>query len=281
MQDYDDLSHDSDSAVTTNTGDGGGRQVKFASTGPLVVRPQPRLFSESRKIVAAHAQDDRPLRVDPGEIRFEAIEPGVLYVMSFSVRNATKAAQRIRIRAPKSGFFALNYIPTGAVAPGIDVRAEIECQLPVGGKELLFVDSITISMGQHTLDVPISATKPSAIVRFPTLCNLGYVAENQPASITVPFENIGQIPTCITFKAPADSRIRLSPPKLDLQPGGGKGSVLVSFEARELGPWREFVQVVGTGMIDPGVLDVTVQVVDQKLNLLRANNGGILDNVLY
>lgn len=278
MDDYDNVSHDSDSAFSQ--GEGVDRAVTFDTKvrGAQSGRPKARQLGESRKIGEAHLQEDRPLRVDPGEIRFEAIEPGVLYVMSFSVRNATKAAQRIRIRAPKSGYFALNYIPTGAVAPGIDVRAEIECQLPVGGTDLLFMDSIVICMGQHTLEVPLAATKPSAIIRFPTLCNLGYVAESQPVSVTVPFENTGQISTSVTFQQPADTRVKLTPAKLDLLPGS-KGSVAVSFEARELGPWREFIQVVGPGILNPGVLDVTVQVVDQKLSLLAANNGGILDNV--
>jgi hypothetical protein len=277
MLDYDDVSHDSGSVPASLP----ERSVTFREPGPLVVRPQPRLFSESRKLVAAsQSKDDRPLRVDPGEIRFESIEPGVLYVMSFSVRNATKAAQRIRIRAPKSGFFALNYIPAGAVAPGIDLRAEIECQLPAGGSQLRFLDSIVVTMGQHSLEVPLYASKPSASIVFPALCNLGYVAEGQPVTVRVPFENKGQVTSSITFNPPVDSRIKLNPTKLDLQPGD-KTNVIVSFEGRELGPWREFVQVNGTGMLDPAILDVTVQVVDQKLNLLAANNGGIMESVEF
>ena len=282
MDDYDDVSHDSDSRGGEGE-NGGSRSVSFQqqrATGINVARLQPRLFTESRRMVAAHAQEDWPLRVDPGEIRFESIEPGVLYVMSFSVRNATKAAQRIRIRAPKSGYFALNYIPAGVIAPGIDVRAEIECQLPATGTDLRFLDSIVVSMGQHTLEVPLYATKPSAEIRFDPLCNLGYVAEGQFTSVNVPFENAGQAPSFITFRPPAESRIKINPAKLELPPRG-KAIVVVSFEGKDLGPWREFVQVDGTGMLDPGILDVTVQVVDQKLNLLAANNGGILDSVEF
>ena len=273
MDDYSTVSRDSDSVEITEREKG----VQFTA-GVLVARPQPRLFTESCRLVTSHANDDRPLRVDPGEIRFESIEPGVLYVMSFSVRNATKVAQRIRIRAPKSGYFALNYIPAGVIAPGIDVRAEIECQLPTTGTDLRFLDSIVVTMGQHCLDVPLYATKPSAMIRFDPLCNLGYVAEGQFTSVKVQLENTGPVSSSIVFKPPAESRIKINPMKVELQ-SKAKSTVVVSFEGRELGPWREFVQVNGTGMIDPGILDVTVQVVDQKLNLLAANNGGILDSV--
>ncbi len=50
--------------------------------------------------------------------------------MTFSVRNNSLTSQRIRISAPNTKYFALNYVPSGVVAPGLDVRAEIECQLP-------------------------------------------------------------------------------------------------------------------------------------------------------
>lgn len=276
MDDYDNISHDSDSVPFSE--EKSINNDEKTRGGTFVLRAQPRLFSESRKIVAEYQKDDRPIRVDPGEIRFESIEPGVLYVMSFAVRNATKSAHRIRIRAPKSGFFALNYIPAGVIAPGIEIRAEIECQLPAGGTENRFLDSITIAMGQHTLDIPLHATKPSALINYNPLCNLGYVAEGQPVSVTVPLENKGHLASAVAFSLPENTKIKIHPLKLDLPPGG-KGSITVSFEGKDLGPWREFVKIHSTNTMEPGLLDVTVQVVDQKLSLLAANNGGILENV--
>ena len=38
-------------------------------------------------------------------------------------------------------YFALNYTPTGIIAPGIELRAEIECQIP-DNKESRFTDKI-------------------------------------------------------------------------------------------------------------------------------------------
>jgi len=69
------------------------------------------------------------LSIDPSEVVFKNVKPGVLYVMTISVRNNGLLAQRVRIQAPKSSFFALNYIPGGPLAPGLDLRAEIEFQI--------------------------------------------------------------------------------------------------------------------------------------------------------
>ena len=66
--------------------------------------------------------------------------------MTFSVRNSSSHGQRIRIKAPSSMYFALNYTPTGVIAPGIELRAEIECQFPENVKEGRFTDKIVITM---------------------------------------------------------------------------------------------------------------------------------------
>ena len=67
--------------------------------------------------------------------------------MTFSVRNNSLTSQRIRISAPNTKYFALNYVPSGVVAPGLDVRAEIECQLPaktlLGTLTYLLIYSVT------------------------------------------------------------------------------------------------------------------------------------------
>ena len=63
--------------------------------------------------------EEFPLRVTPNKIMFESIEPGTLYVMTFSIKNATQSSHRVRISNPRSKYFALNYIPAGALAPGL------------------------------------------------------------------------------------------------------------------------------------------------------------------
>eukprot|EP01037_Dinobryon_pediforme_P018566 gene18566-18851_t len=77
-----------------------------------------RFLTESRPIsLFGETASETAIQIDPPEIKFMSVNPGTLYVMTFSVRNMTKVAQRIRIQAPKSACFALNYIPSGPVAP--------------------------------------------------------------------------------------------------------------------------------------------------------------------
>ena len=150
MEDYDDVSHDSDSDVESpgRTGSGFGGQT----TGQMASRqmkPVDTVLFEQFDRYANPAVV--PIQVEPGVINFDAISPGILYVMTFSVRNSSFSGQRIRIKAPASMYFALNYTPTGIIAPGIELRAEIECQIPDNIKESRFMDKIVVSMGDYSV----------------------------------------------------------------------------------------------------------------------------------
>ena len=83
--------------------------------------------------------------VEPKKIEFPAIKTNLVYAMTFCVKNCTKIAQRIRIDAPKSPYFALNYIPTASVAPGLDIIAEIECRVPESSPEMSFSDVVNVT----------------------------------------------------------------------------------------------------------------------------------------
>lgn len=56
---------------------------------------------------------------------------GLLFVLTFSVQNICGETRRIRVVPPRTPVFSLNYEPIGGLAPGLDVRAEVEFQLPV------------------------------------------------------------------------------------------------------------------------------------------------------
>ena len=99
-----------------------------------------------------------PIKVEPNILRFDSLQPGVLYVMTFSVRNCTTGSHRVRLSAPKSKYFALNYIPSGVVAPGLDVRAEVECQLTEENiEQLIFRDVIIANIGNYSIEIPLEA----------------------------------------------------------------------------------------------------------------------------
>ena len=245
-------------------------------------KSQPKFLNETKPGTYINPPQREPsLRVEPTQIRFECITPGVLYVMTFSVRNTSKVAQRIRIQAPKSGVFALNYIPGGPVAPGIDIRAEIECQLPVNSSDMVFVDRIVATMGEHTVDLPIFACKPYANIKFSKLINIGTIAQGASYSKDFLFENLGDLKGTVKLNFSNDgASLRIVPTKFDIEPKGSEKStqiVKVHFEGKEVGNFRETIKVNILGAIDESLIDVSAQVVEQKLLLLTENKAGALE----
>lgn len=55
---------------------------------------------------------------------------GLLFVLTFSVQNTCGETRRLHVIPPRTPVFSLNYEPIGGLAPGLDVRAEVEFQLP-------------------------------------------------------------------------------------------------------------------------------------------------------
>ena len=66
----------------------------------------------------------------PRQVIFEDVRAGLLFVMTFSVQNTSGETRRIRVIPPRTPAFSLNYEPVRGLAPGLDVRAEVEFQLP-------------------------------------------------------------------------------------------------------------------------------------------------------
>ena len=278
MEDYDNVSHDSDSLPDKDLGNG---ETKVEFTTGSKTSPKGKNFSKSTTMLREKYQQSlpehaHPIRVTPSEINFDSIDVGVLYVMTFSVRNASNEAQRIRIKAPKSMYFALNYIPLGVVAPGMEARGEIECQIPEGATDVRFFDTIEVSMGSSVLTAQLVATKLSPDVRFNNFVNLGFVAESQVSTVPVVFTNDSNMAGDTTLTPSAESKITIKPTKFVI-PAHGSVTVSVSYEGGEIGPWREMVEVHTVGSLALQFMDVSVQTVDQKLTLLADENGGILE----
>lgn len=242
-------------------------------------------LSETRPFYFTDKRDEGELQVDPKEIRFESVEAGVLYIMTFSIRNNTKVAQRIRIQPPHSGYFALNYIPSGAVAPGLDIRAEIECQLPIDNADIVFTDKIVATMGSYRVEIPIYASRPYANIKFKRAIDCGNIVLHQPLSVDMNFENIGAIPGSIKLSTAPDSYIKsLTPSRFELDVKGTVKCVQmvkVNVDAREPGSWRELVRVSIAGTIDDALIEISANFVEPKLTLLAQDAQGILESANF
>jgi len=249
------------------------------------VLQQPKLISQSLpNLNITNSGEFAALKIEPSNIKFESIQCGVLYVMTFSIRNTTKIAQRIRIQAPKSGFFALNYIPSGPVAPGLDIRAEIECQVPAYATEMMFTDKVTIVMGKHQFELPLYACKPYASIKMEEVLDFGNIIRGQSISKDLIFENIGNFKGFVKISSPTDPNLKFFPSRFELDAQGSSerknfAKVNVSFIAKNLGHLRELLNVTVSNGLQDLSLDVSANIVDQKLSLLSEKDRSILENV--
>ena len=240
-----------------------------------------RFLTESRPIsLFGETASETAIQIDPPEIKFMSVNPGTLYVMTFSVRNMTKVAQRIRIQAPKSACFALNYIPSGPVAPGIDIRAEIECQVPDSSPDLIFTDRIVASMGKYSVELPIFACKPHAKIKFPASVDLGNVVKGSNVTREIIFQNVGDITGSVRLSIPPDSSVKMIPAKFDLAPQNSTGDSFkakLMFDGKVAGNNRAVIGVSIDGALEDMTFDFSAQVIEQKLTLVTRDKKGLLD----
>ncbi len=247
---------------------------------------QKRILSESRPIYQSTKLEEG-LCVEPSTIKFDSVQPGTLYVMTFSVRNTSKVGQRIRlVHESKSGYFVLNYIPSGTVAPGLDIRGEVECRIPANSQEMTFMDRIVAIMGNQEVVIPLFACKPYAKIKFNHLIEFGAVVQGQAQTKEITFENVSDIRGSIKLNIPNESFLRITPSNFNLEPAGfgERSSVTVKFhvDGKDIGFFREVIKVNIAGALDDEILDVTAQVVEQKLTLLANDeNGGILETANF
>ena len=135
------------------------------------------------------------LIVEPSEaIRFESVRCGRRYVQTFVLRNTTDSSQRIRIQPPKRDCFTLKYTPGPAVAPGLEIRGEIECLIADDAPDFLFTETITASMGAYLANIYIHASKVCAQIVFDDIINLGSAIDSSSELLKeMSFENKGTV----------------------------------------------------------------------------------------
>ena len=133
------------------------------------------------------------ITVEPSDaIRFESIRSGKRYVQTFVLRNTSDSSQRIRIQLPKKDCFSLKYTPGPPVAPGLEIRCEIECLIPDDAPDYLFNETITASMGTCSANIFIHASKVCARIVFNDVINLGSAIDSSTElSKEILFENKG------------------------------------------------------------------------------------------
>lgn len=266
----------SDSTASFNggkKGKGSGIQVSSLNHATKDIAKDPVLIP-SKTALQTTMGTVLPLIIEPAQVVFEDISPEIRYVMTIAVRNNTTTAQRIRFSTPKSSFYSINYIPSGAVAPGIDIRAEIEFQIANDSPGFLFPDSIIVSMGPHKVEVPLIARKPCSNIIFDPFLNVGILSESQIVRHDVIFENVGEVSGTVSLRLGTECVCLTLDPSSITIPAKAKGKISIQCVGKSLGPIRELIQVNISGIPNHMILDVNGQVIVQKISLVPAEGGG-------
>lgn len=224
------------------------------------------------------------LRVEPSEIVFDAVEPGNLYVMTFSVRNISPTAQRIRLQAPKSSIFALNYIPSTTIAPGLDLRAEVECLIPKEITGYKFLDHIVASIGEEKVNIPVKAFKPALDIEYPKSLQFGPIQQHQQLTKEINFENKSFLMGSLKFSVQKSSYLKLGSGKADFKPLGSDGSqfsLKVTIDGKECGFYRDYISVVDSMTNEEKKIEVVAQIVQPSLSILTSDKTGIFENANF
>lgn len=136
----------------------------------------------------SRAAGDNVLRVYPRSVEFHGVQVGPIYVLQLIIQNADTVARRVRVAPTQSKAFRVHMIPQGAIAPGLDVKVDVEFH---ADEDRDYHDKLYISSGKNVVEVPLHAYAPAPKLVFPSLVDLGVTVRGSLASKTVTLSNQG------------------------------------------------------------------------------------------
>jgi len=269
-------------------------------------------IAKSRSAKGAPVSVLRPagqgLSCTPGRVAFDDARPGLLYVIAISVRNHSDHSRRVRLtlspEATAAGF-SLNFDPPASTAPGLDVRAEVDFQIPDGtpASKLEFNAVLVATSESDTLEIPLYAHRPSPKLQFDALCDLGACVKDGSVSKSIMFQNVGTAPAkfkiiigdewaSLLLISPMEGVLAPLQMHLDLDgdgdvemdnevitnKAGSQQEIHLTLDPKDLGPVRILCAVKVEGQPDM-LLDVSAQVVEQKLEFVSSDGHTQLDKV--
>ncbi|CAM9548186.1 unnamed protein product [Chrysoparadoxa australica] len=216
--------------------------------------------------------------------------------MTIAVQNVAERTKRFTIVPPASGSFKLNHEPVGSIAPGLDVRAVVEFQVPPEVKDIPaetplalgdvveYRDRILVISGKERVEIPLVARRPEPDIRFHDFINFGSVGEGSRETRQLTLTNHGSRAASFQLSTEVGARLKITPSKGLLLPGrsyldvGGASlpdsgcTAVMQVELDTVGceshePFRTLVSLDVAGQ-PMRVVDVSASVVGQKLLLL-------------
>jgi len=219
------------------------------------------------------------IRVFPATADFPNIEAGVTHVLSITVVNRSDRARRIRFVSPKTREFVLHQIPTVAVAPGLEISADLEF---FSSEEKDFIDEISIICESDKITIPISAQAAKPDFTFDAYCLFGAVPPGRTIIRYLEIVNRGQQAGEYRFVQDEQQPFVIEPLSARLGSSGSDDCTIrvrVSFCASTLGPYRSVVNMLVDSSPSGLVLDMSALVVRQQFEVVSLEGLGQVSNV--
>ena len=215
------------------------------------------------------------IRVFPAVAEFKDTEPNVTHMLTITVVNRSDHVQRIRFVPPKLKQFALHQIPAMAVAPGLEVSADLEYFHTTDGD---FEDEILVMCETDRIKVPVYAFQPRAELYFDSYCLFGAVPPVSQNIRYVDFVNRGKKAADFEFIRDDNFSFTIEPMVGRLGPDESDDCfirVKVTFAPGEdLGVQRAIAQVKVNGEMIGEPLDMSALVARQSLELVSPEGSG-------
>lgn len=213
----------------------------------------------------------KSIKVTPSVGEFSDVEPGMIFVIPFTIHNVSDAVKRVRFAPPKTSFFRLINTQQ-SIAPGMKQTVEVEFT----SKEVKEIhDFLTIKTEEGELQIPLHAWFPAPNVMCDPAIELGRVSMQHPIeSKKFRLKNTGKRDG--VFKFVEDSAIQgLSlVPQSGVVPAGKTLDVLLHFFPVETGAFRGSLSL----QIDQQptrLIEVSADVVESRVGVVDKDHQAI------
>lgn len=213
----------------------------------------------------------KSIKVTPSVGEFSDVEPGMIFVIPFTIHNVSDSVKRVRFAPPKTSFFRLINTQQ-SIAPGMKQTVEVEFT----SKEVKEIhDFLTIKTEEGELQIPLHAWFPAPNVMCDPAIELGKVSMQHPIeSKRFRLRNSGKRDG--VFKFVEDSAIQgLSlVPQSGVVPAGKSLDVLLHFFPVETGAFRGSLSL----QIDQQptrLIEVSADVVESRVGVVDKDHQAI------
>lgn len=230
-----------------------------------------------RKEAGQYMSTVSSIKVTPTVGEFSDVEPGMIFVIPFTIHNVSNSVKRVRFGPPKTSYFRLINTQQ-SIAPGMKQVVEVEFT----SKEVKEVhDSLTIRTEEGEVLIPLHAWFPAPNIVCDPVIELGKVSMQHPVeSKSFRMKNIGKRDGVFKFVEDVPLQGLSIVPQSGIVPAGKALDVLVHYFPAETGVFRGSVALQIEGQ-QPRLIEATADVVESRVSVLDPTTKESLSRISF